>query len=165
MIILGEGAHFGGGLGGVIANDLAYHQGIGDAVGQMVEGAQLVGHRMADTQKGIGKGHPRYGGGIGHLFSGLGIGFAVFIGSGQVFKDDLQCLKRQTIGVVGGQHGSIGLNGMGQGVNPRCGGEPLGHLHHQVGIHDGHVGQELIVGQRILNARLFIGDNRKGGYL
>ena len=59
MVILGEGAHFHGNFGGIEAENLADQQGICNAVGQMVESAQLVGHGAAYAREGIGEGHTR----------------------------------------------------------------------------------------------------------
>ena len=47
--ILGEGAHLDGSLGGVVAHDAGQDDGVGDAVGQVMESAELVGHGVADT--------------------------------------------------------------------------------------------------------------------
>ena len=55
MVVLGEGAHLYGDLRRVEAQDLLDHQRVGNAVGQVMEGTQFVGHGVADTQEGIDK--------------------------------------------------------------------------------------------------------------
>ena len=54
---------------------------------------------------------------------------------------------------------------MGQNIHAGGAGQTLGLAHHIVCINNGHVGQKLIVSQRILDAALLIGDNRKGRHL
>ena len=80
MVILGEGAHLGGDLGGVEAQHMADQQGVGHAVGQVVEGSQLVGHGVAHTQEGVGEGHTGHSSGVAHLFPGHGVVGSVVIG-------------------------------------------------------------------------------------
>ena len=74
-------------MSGVKADDLANQQSIGDAVRQMMNGSQLVGHGMADSQKGVGKSHAGQRGGVGHLFPGDGVFGALFVGNGEVLED------------------------------------------------------------------------------
>ena len=54
---------------------------------------------------------------------------------------------------------------MRYGVDARCARETLGSVHHHIGVNDCHFGHKLIIGKRIFNAAVFIGDNRKGSYL
>ena len=124
------------------------HQGVGHAVGQVMEGAQLMRHGVAHAQEGVGEGHTGHGGGVGHLLAGLGIVGAVVIGTGQVLKDDLQGLERQTVGVIGSHHAGIGLQRVGHGVDTAGGGQAAGRGHMEVRVDDGHLGQQLVVGQR-----------------
>ena len=90
MIVLGEGTHLGGGFAGVEAQHFLDHQGVGDAMGQVMERAQLVGHGVAHAQEGVGEGHTGHGGGVGHILSGSGVSGAVLIGGGQILEDQLQ---------------------------------------------------------------------------
>ena len=165
VVVLGEGTHLRGNLGGVEAQDFVDHQGVGDAVGQMVERAQLVRHGVAHAQKCVGKGHTGHAGGIRHVLAGFGVLRAVFIGRGQVLKNQLQAPQRQTVGVVRGHHGGVGFQGVGHGVDAGGRSQTLGGVHHHVGVHDGHFRQQLIVRQRVLDAGGFIGDNGEGGHL
>ena len=50
---------------------------------------------------------------------------------------------------------------MGEHVDARGGGQALGLGHHVVGVDDGHVGHELVVGDRPLDARLGVRDDRE----
>ena len=47
-------------------------------------------------------------------------------------------------------------------VDTRCARQALGHRHHQVGVDDGHIRQQLIVGKRILHTGRLIGDDEHG---
>ena len=134
-------------------------------MGQVVERAQLVRHRMADPQKCIGKRHTGHGGGIGHFLTGNRVMLAVVIGAGQIFKDHLESAQCQTVGIVGGHDGGIGFQRVRNGVNAGGAGQPLGGGHVEVGVDDGHVGHQLIVGQRVLDAGVLIGDDGEGGHL
>ena len=119
-----------------------------------MEGAQLMRHGVAHTQEGVGEGHTGHGGGVGHLLAGLGIVGAVVIGAGQVLKDDLQGLERQTVGVIGSHHAGIGFQRVGNGVDTaRRRSDRVGAVIMQVRVDDGHLGQQLVVGQGILDAR------------
>ena len=165
VVILGEGAHLGRDLSGVEPEHVADHQGVGHSVGQVVEGTQLVGHGVAHSQKGIGEGHARHRGGIGHLLPGLRVAGAVVIGPGQVSEDHLEGPQGDAVGVVGGHHRGVGLQGVGDSVDARSGGEPLGGVHHHVRVHDGHGGHQLIVRQGVLHPGALVGDDGKGGHL
>ena len=130
-----------------------------------MERAQLVGHGMAHAQEGVGESHTGHGGGIGHLFPGLDVGQAVVIGPGQVFKDSLQRLDGQAVGVIRSHHGGVGFQGVGHGIDAAGGGEALGGGHVEVGVDDRHVGQQRVIGQGVFHAALFIGDDREGRHL
>ena len=54
---------------------------------------------------------------------------------------------------------------MGQHIDAGRAGQSLGLAHHVVGVHDGHVGKELVVSQRVLHAGLLVGDHGEGGHL
>ena len=41
-------------------------------------------------------------------------------------------------------------------------GERFGHVHHQIGVDDGHARREFVVGDRVLGAGRFIGDDGEG---
>ena len=90
---------------------------------------------------------------------------AVFIGCGQIVKNQLQGAQCQTVGVAGGHHGSIGLQSMGYRVNAGGGSQSPGCIHHHVRVHNGHVGHQLVVGKGVLDAALLIGNDREGRHL
>ena len=54
---------------------------------------------------------------------------------------------------------------MGNGVDTAGGGQAAGRGHMEVRVDDGHLGQQLVIGQGILDARALIGDNGEGRYL
>ena len=128
----------------------------------MVERAQLVRHGVAHAQEGVGERHAGHGGGVGHLLAGLGVVGAVRVGAGQILENHLQALQGQAVGVVGGHHAGDGLQVVRHGVDAAGAGQPPGRVHHHVRVHDGHLGHELIVGQRVLDAGVLIGDDREG---
>ena len=165
MVILGEGTHLHGDFGGIEPQNLLDHQGVGNAMGQMVESTQFVRHGVADAQEGVGEGHTGHGGGIRHLLPGFGIPGAVVIGLRQILKDHLKAPQGKAVGVVRCHHGGVGFQGVGHCVDAGGGGQTPGGVHHHVCIHDGHVGHQLIVGQRILDTALLIGDDSKGCHL
>jgi hypothetical protein len=49
-------------------------------------------------------------------------------------------------------------------VDTTEGTQGFGHAHDQVGIHDGHVRGQLVVGQRVLHAGGVVGHDRKRGH-
>ena len=99
---------------------------------------------------------------VGHVFSGSGCFGTLFIGCGQILEDQLQAAQGQTIGVVRCHDGGIGFQSVGDGVDTGGGGEAPGGVHHHVRVHNGHLGQQLIVGQRIFDACGFVRNDRKG---
>ena len=164
MIVLGEGAHLGGGFGGVEAQDLVHHEGVCQAVCHMVEGAQLVGHGVHYAEEGVGECHACHGGGVGDLLAGLDV-VAVLVGNRQPGEQVLECLERKAVGVVRCHDGGDGLERVGHRVDAGGGGQALGGGHVVIHIHDRHIGHELIVGKRVLDAGLLVGDDGEGGCL
>ncbi len=165
ILVLGEGAHLGGGLLGVVLADLGEEQGIGGAVGDVVPAAQLVGQGVVHAQEGVGEGDAGQAGGVGHLDAGLHVLGAVFVSPGQVLEDVLDGRQGEAVGIVAGHDGDIGLHGVGQHVITGGPGNALGHVHHVVRVHDGHGGQQFIVRQRPLGAGVAVGDDGEGGDL
>ena len=68
-----------------------------------------MGQGVAHPQEGVGKGHARHGGGVGHLFPGLRVVLAIVIGPGQVFEDGFEGAQGQAVGIIRGQHGGVGF--------------------------------------------------------
>mmetsp|Transcript_27186 Transcript_27186/g.59356 ORF Transcript_27186/g.59356 Transcript_27186/m.59356 type:complete len:407 (-) Transcript_27186:1092-2312(-) len=54
---------------------------------------------------------------------------------------------------------------MGQGIDPPPCGKLFGDIEHQLGVHDGHMGGEGVVGQGVLHASLLVGHHREGSDL
>ena len=163
VLILGPGGELGGPLG-VVGDDVGQQDGVGPAVGDVVGGAQLVGQGVVDAQKGVGEGHAGDAGGVVHPLPGLLVG-AVVVGPLQVLEHHADGVEGQAVGVVGGQHRNIGLDGVGQNIHAGVGGHRLGHRHDELGVHDGHVGGEFVVGQGVLDVVLLVGDDGEGGDL
>ncbi len=124
----------------------------------VVERAELVGQGVVDSQEGVGKCHTCQAGCVGHMVAGRDVR-AVCISGRQVVKYELGRLERCAFREVGCQHGDIGLDRVRHDVDTGSGCQALGLCHHVVGINNGHIRKELIVGQRILDARVAVRDD------
>ena len=165
MVVLREGAHLGGHFSGVEAQHFFNHQRVGNTVRNVMERAQLMRHGMAYPQESVGKGHARHGGRVGHLFPCFHIGETVVVSPGQILKNGLQRFDRQAVGIIRGHHGGVGFQRVGHGIDAAGGGEAFRRGHMEISIDDRHVGQQLIVSQRILDSALFIGNDGEGRHL
>ena len=123
---------------------------------------------MHDAQEGVGEGHACHSGGVGHLLARERIRFAgagAVAGPGQIFEDRLQAPDRQTVGVIRGHHGGVGLQGVGDGVDAGSARKPQRRVHHHVRVHDGHLWHQFVVGERIFDAAPLVRNNGEGRYL
>ena len=161
MVVLWESSHFGGGFAGVVAQDFFDEEGIGDAVGDVVESSEFVCHGVADAEEGIGERHTGHCRGVCHFFASFDIGLTVVVGAWQVFEDDFEGLNGEPIGVVGRHNRGVGFERVCDGIDTRGGGQTARCAHVEIGIDDGHIGEEFVVGQGIFNARVFVGDDGK----
>ena len=130
-----------------------------------MECAQLVRHGVAHAQKCIGKRHSRHGRCIRHLLPCKGCVRPVVIALRQILENVLQRLECQTVGIVGCHYRCICLQCVGHSIDTGRRGQPTGLGHHQIGVDDRHVRQQLVVRQRILGAGCLISDYRKRRYL
>ena len=96
---------------------------------------------------------------------GVALGHVAVVGVHQVTLDHLDGVEGQRISVVAVGGGHIRLNGVGDGVHTGVGHQLLGHGLSQIGVHNGHVGSDLKVGDGILDALLIVGDNRERSHL
>ena len=119
-------------------------------------------HRMAYAKESICKRHTCKGRGSRHFFSCDGVACAVFVGRGQIVKDILHCLERQTVCIFCCHNGRIRFKCVCQRINTRSAGESFGLVHHIVCVNDRHFRQQFIVCQRIFDICLFVCDDRKG---
>ena len=124
--------------------------------------AGLVGHGVHDAQQSVGESHAGQALRVVHPVAGFHI---AVVGLLQIVVDHLDGMQSQGIGVVAVHGGHIGLDGMGHGVHTGVSGQLGRHLLSQIGVNDGHVGSDVEVGQRILDALVVVGDNREGGHL
>ena len=127
-------------------------------------GTQLVSHGVAHTQEGVGERDTGDGGRVVHLLTSDRVVGTVQVAGGQVVLQQFQGLQCLTVGVLVGQHGNIGFHGVGHGIDTTEGAQGLGHAHHQVGVDDGHVRGQLVVGQRVFHAGGIVGHDRKRGH-
>ena len=125
----------------------------------MVVGAELVGHGVVEAEERVGEGHAGKAGGVGHALAGLGGCRAVVIGARQIVEDKLHRAQRHGVAPVAGHDRDVGLEGVGEDVNARGAREALGLGVHVVGVNDCHVGQQRVVCERPLDARLGVRDD------
>ena len=124
--------------------------------------AGLVGHGVDDAQQSVGEGHTGQALGVVH---GVTLGHVAVVGSHQVVLDHLDGVQSQRIGVVAVGGGDVGLHSVGHGVHTGVGNQLLGHGLSQIGIHDGHIGGDLKVGDGVLDALGVVGDDGEGSHL
>ncbi len=116
------------------------------------------GHRIAKAQPGDG-------GGIVHLFAGLRVLSAKFVGPGQVVKDELAGLQAQAIGKVVGPLGGIALDGVGQDVHAGVGRDLGRQMTHKFRIDDSQIGDVLGMADGDFAAFFQVGqDDGPGGF-
>ena len=120
---------------------------------------------MAHAEEGVCKRHTRHSSRVSNLFAGERLILTVLVAGGQILKDNLERLERQTVGEVGRHHRGVSLQRVGNRVDTRSGGESLGAAHHKVGVNDSHIGHKLIVRERIFDTCFLIGDDREGSNL
>jgi len=125
---------------------------------------QDMGEAVVDPQEGVGKGHPRDGGGIVHLFPGQGV-VPVPEGLGEIFEDELDRLEGERVRVVGREDRDVGLDGVGEDIQARIRRHRGRHGEGQVRIDDRHVRRHGVIGQRVLGAGLGVRHNGEGGDL
>lgn len=80
----------------IVADNMADEQSIGQAMSNVVGTTQLVSHGVADAKEGIGECHTSDSGSIVHLLTGHWISCTILVRAGQVLKDCLDGLQRQT---------------------------------------------------------------------
>ena len=121
--------------------------------------ADFVRHGVRNAEEGVGKGHACHGGGVVHFFPRFKIG--VFHRAFQILEDDFDGLQRETVGVVVGEGGNVGLNRVGEDVHAGIGDDVRRHGHDEGGINDGDRRGERVVGKWVFAVVLFVGNNGK----
>jgi len=165
VIVLREGAHLCGRFACVEAEDLFEHERVCHAVRQMVERTELVSHRVAYAEEGVGKCHTCHCGGVCHLLTRLYVGQTVVICAGEVFEYHLERLNGKPVGIIGSHYRCISLKRVRDRIYAGGGGESARRGHVEIGIDYRHVGKQLVVCKWVLNAGVLIGDNGKGSDL
>lgn len=161
ILVLWEAALLGWGVGGVESDDWDEADGVGETVWDVELLAELVGDGVGDTEEGVGEGHASEGSGVVHGFAGL-LGLLVD-GLGEILEDELDGLEGDWLGELGGEHGDIGLNGVGEGVDAGPASEEGWHGHGEGRVDDGHLWGEHVVGEWVLDLQLFVGDDGEWG--
>ena len=165
IAVLREGTHLARHGIGVEADDFLHHERVGDTVRNVVEGAELVGHRVHDAEERVRKRHAGDRGGVGHPLAGHGIGAlgdGRIVAGREVLEDRLESADGKTVRVVRSEHRSVGLESMGDGVNTGGARKAGRRRHLHIGIDDGHRGHKLVIGQRILHAGGLVRDDGEG---
>ncbi|MCY1383949.1 hypothetical protein D9M69_721260 [compost metagenome] len=104
--------------------------GVTDAVGQVVETTQLVGHGMHVAKRRIVERHARKELCVSHVFP-RGQVAAISHGKAQVVADQRDGLQRTGIGDRVGGGGHVVFDGVGQRVHAGGGRQAFGHGDHQ----------------------------------
>ena len=84
---------------------------------------------------------------------------------GQPLDDLADGVQRVGVGEHGAGGGDVGLDGVRQRVHAGVGAELLRHGIGELGVHDGHIGRDVEVGQRVLDALLVVRDDGERGDL
>ena len=81
----------------------------------------------------------------------------------QLVVDHVGCVECERIGVVVGDRGDIRLDGMGHSIHTGMRGQLLRHRLCQLGVNDRDIGRDVVVGERVLDALVIVGDDRECG--
>ncbi len=135
-----------------------------DDVGAVIgkDRAGLMSHGVDDAEQSVGESHAGHALGIMHLVAGIHI---LAIGFDQVLLDHLDGMDRKSVRIRASGCGDIGLDRVSQRVHTSVGDQLDGHGMSQLGINDSHIGCDLEISQRILNAFFIIRDDGEGSDL
>ena len=142
---------------------MGQEDGVAEAVGQVVEAAELVGHGVNVAEAGVIECHAGKILSVAHTFAGFLI-VAVGHGAAQEAVDVFDGLFGAGVGHGSGGNGNIGFHGVGQGVHAGGGGEAGGHAHHEVGVVDGDAGGAAPVHDSHLHLAGSVGDDAEAGH-
>ena len=87
------------------------------------------------------------------------------VGGEQVLAHQLDGLLGRRVGEVVGGGGHQGLHRVGEDVDAGVGGDGGGHAGGEHGVQDGHVGQEAVLHQGVLDLLLRVGDDGEAAHL
>ena len=144
--------------------DIGQQDGVADAVGQVIEAAQLVGHGVDVTKGSVVEGNASQILGVSHFGTGLHI-VAVGHGLGQVVNDLVNGLDGSRVGQGVGGSGDIGLDRVGQRVHTGGCGQGGRHADHQLRVIDGDGGGDSPVHDAHLDFTGGVGDDAEPGDL
>ena len=147
---------------GVVGHDGGEEGGAGLTVGHIVVGRQGVRHRVIHAQTHVGEAHTGHVLTQSHTLAALG---GVGHGAPQGGGDDADGLDVEHIRQSPGALGDVTLNGVGQSIHTRSGGEGSGHGGHHIGIHNGHHGNIVGIHADELALLLHVGDDVVDGDL
>ena len=152
---------------GVEGDDLRQIHGVGRAVDDVravfVKGsASLVRHGVDDAKERVGERHAGEALGVMHA---VALCHIAIVGIDQIVLDHLDGVQRQRIGEIAVGGGNIRFNGVGHGVHTGVGNQLPGHGFSEIWIDDGHVGRDLKVGNRALDAFGIVRDDRESRHL
>ena len=132
--------------------------GVALAMGQAVEAAKLMRHRVHVPQTGVVEGHPGKILGVGHAFTGFHV-LAVGHGLAQVLGNQTDGLFRAGVRHRRGVGGNVRFDGVRQGVHTRGCGQGRRHTDHKDRVIDRDVGSQEPVHNGHLHMAFLIGDH------
>ena len=147
---------------GVVGHDGGQEGGAGLTVRHIVVSGKGVCHGVVHAQTHVGEAHTGHVLAQSHALAALG---GVGHGPAQGGGDDADSLDVEHIRQSPGTLGDVALNGVGQSVHTRGGGEGSGHGGHHVGIHHGDDRDIVGVHANELALLLHVGDDVVDGDL
>ena len=159
MVVLREHTHLDGRFRRVETENFFEHQSVRDAVSDVVERAEFVSHGVADSEERVCERHTCHCCGVSHFFTGFNVYLTVIVSAGEIFEYRLQRLFRKTVGIIGSHNRSVCFQRVGNGVDTGSGGKSSRRAHMEIGVDYSHIGQQLIVCERIFDSAVLIGDD------
>lgn len=117
--------------------DCREENGASDAVRNVIEGTQGMGHRMVDAEADVGKAHAGDVLAKGHFFPGLHVALDGFA---EPFADDFNGFEVHHIRQFPGVFRDISFNSVDEGIHARSGAEFRRHRRDHIGVDDGDDG-------------------------
>ena len=146
----------------VVLQTNGQQDGAGHAVGGIIQGRQAVCHGVDDAQTDIGEAHTRDVLAQSHALAAFR---GVLHGAAQALTDELDGFQMEHIRNDAVALGDVALNGVGQRVHARSGGQSLGHGSHHIRVHNGDLGDIVGIHADELPLLLHIGDDVVDGDL
>ena len=141
----------------VIADNVADQQGVGQTVRNMELGAQFVRHRVTHAEEGVSERDTGDSRGTVYALTGNRVLGTFVIGSRQVLFQQFQRLQRLAVRELRSQYGNVSFQGVSHRIQTTERTQRFRHIHHQVGIDNGHIRGQRVVCQRVFLTGRVIG--------